>query len=123
MRITNALTFNDDPILGPAPHVFYGSDLPDGTKEPWKSAPLGSIYINTFAGMVAWYFKNQDTGAQGDWTGLIYGGDAVNGASEPWASAPLGSMYVRTASGLVAWYMKKADTGATTDWKEVTTAV
>ena len=67
MRVTNHPTFNDDPVIGPNPEIFFGDDAVDGAADPFLTAPLGSVYIRTTSGSVAMYVKKADTGATTDW--------------------------------------------------------
>lgn len=38
---------NEHPLHGTGPLVFWGTTAPDGDENPWKGAPLGSIYVRT----------------------------------------------------------------------------
>ena len=59
----------DDPILGPTPQAWWGTDDRDGDATPWKEAPPGSTYLYITGGTPKLYIKDDETtlGHDDDW--------------------------------------------------------
>jgi hypothetical protein len=70
---------NFDPAGKKAPWFFYLEATLDGTKEPWKLAPIGSMYMDITGGAVKWYIKVAANNATADWHRMIGAGDTVTG--------------------------------------------
>jgi hypothetical protein len=72
MKIENYPRGWESGVDGPAPVVWHGSTAPDGDALPFKSVPVGSLYVQTGASPALWV-KVTDTvgGHNGDWaTGM-----------------------------------------------------
>ena len=83
MRITNADVpglrgYDADPTGASSPYLWHGTDALDGTRTPFSTAPLASVYIRLVAGSVAWYQKTADNDATADWV-QVAGYGAVSG--------------------------------------------
>ena len=61
------------------PWLWPGNYALSGASEPWKSAPVGSVYIRLTAGTVEWYCKTVDNNADADWSEIMRAGGAVTG--------------------------------------------
>lgn len=63
----------DESGVGPAaPSVWYGTETPDGDRNPWARAPVGSEYIYVVADTHARkYVKVKADGRDDDWTVLL----------------------------------------------------
>lgn len=65
--ITNELTYFESGIAGAGPAQWFGSDVPDGDRAPWVTAPVGSRYCRRTSTSTRWYEKRKADGADNDW--------------------------------------------------------
>ena len=81
MRVTNANIpglpgYDLDPTNVSSSWLWHSTSPLDGTAEPWKSAPRGSLYWDRSAGdgTVAIYVKVAALNANADWEALLKSG-------------------------------------------------
>lgn len=72
MRITNdnipgVMAYDLDPNGVNTPYFWYGNDAIVGTRAPFSTAPIGSIYVRIAAGSVSMWAKATDNDATADW--------------------------------------------------------
>ena len=65
--ITNQPQKFESAVSGAGPAQWFGADVPDGDREPWSTAPIGSQYCRKTATSVQWYDKRKADNADNDW--------------------------------------------------------
>ena len=65
--ITNQPQIFESGLTGAGPAMWYGSDVPDGDRIPWATAPIGSMYCRKTTTSVQWYQKRKADSADNDW--------------------------------------------------------
>lgn len=69
--ITNAPKYHESGLVGAGPGEWYGLDLPDGDREPWATAPIGSVYLyRPTSAKAQRFFKVKTSGRNDDWVNL-----------------------------------------------------
>jgi hypothetical protein len=63
----NTPNFGDDPVLGPIPVMWWGTEDRDGAADPWKLVPSGSIYLYMSTDTPKLYIKDAQNDADADW--------------------------------------------------------
>ena len=63
----NAPIMGDDPVLGPKPVFWWGTDNRDGDASPWMDVPPGSIYLYMNSTTPTLYIKDAANDADADW--------------------------------------------------------
>ena len=65
--ITNQPQIFESGLTGAGPAMWFGSDVPDGDRQPWATAPIGSQYCRKTATSVQWYQKRKTDLTDNDW--------------------------------------------------------
>lgn len=107
------------------PLQLHGSGTPPGDAEPWKSAPLGSTYVDITNG--EFYQKIAEADADADWEkkvkyeawmDMITAGAGVPDNSD---NIVKGALYLQTdaADNAVALFVQVDDADDANDWNSV----
>jgi hypothetical protein len=78
------------------PWMWHGTGAVDGDVEPFKSAPLGSVYFRITAGSVLMYGKAADNKADADWGGMARAGSTIVGDLTVTGTVTAGDLSVTT---------------------------
>lgn len=68
----NEPTFGHDSVLGPIPCMWWGTVDRDGTADPWKLVPAGSIYLYQNSATPIYYVKDNVNNDDDDWGVLAF---------------------------------------------------
>lgn len=67
--ISNYVDNAYDFIIGQNPQIRWGTAAPDGDAEPWKSLPVGSLYMYAQSAAIRkWYTKRANNSRDDDWS-------------------------------------------------------
>jgi hypothetical protein len=75
----------ENAVFGKYPAIWFGSAAAASGTEPWKSAPLGSLYIRVTATTAVLQMKQTATGS-GDWIDIGGGGSVAAASPAPSAT-------------------------------------
>jgi hypothetical protein len=105
--ITNQPQKFESAVSGAGPVQWFGADVPDGDREPWATAPIGSQYCRKTSTSVQWYDKRKADNADNDWA-LTWGEirETVTVADFTDGTAAVGTVALAETLPIGAWVLR-----------------